>query len=397
MTAFDNLAGERRWVAWRTELRRAGEDPTKVPYSTSGRRAKANDPETWVTRGAAEATAAQIVNGQLGGIGIQLGDLGGDTYLVGLDLDSCMQPDGAIAEWANLLLGTVDSYAEVSPSGTGIKLFFYVAAEDVRPFLDMIGVPEHQWGTKRSIGTEVLKHGPAVELYCAERYFTVTGNRCPESPEKLALVDAPRSNAWPSLSRRRAALLFLQAPTGGAAATEWAATSHAALLRFARARLGAALARPSNRWSRPCATIPKPPPGCVKRANRSASGSFGEFGKKRVPAWAREIIVKAGERHLAADAALAAMAAAGTPFYQRDRAIARVCRVPAKAADGEIVYTPAIVPVGIPMLGRAMGMAAQWGKFKANGAKVRRRISPKTSSSKLPRWPANGHFHHWPG
>ncbi len=62
MAAFDALAGEARWVAWRNELR--GGKPTKVPHSPNGKKAKADNPSTWGIRTAAEACAAKIVNGQ---------------------------------------------------------------------------------------------------------------------------------------------------------------------------------------------------------------------------------------------------------------------------------------------------------------------------------------------
>jgi len=53
--SLDTLAYERRWVAWRTELR--GGKPTKVPYAPLGGRAKADDPSTWGTRAEAEGRA----------------------------------------------------------------------------------------------------------------------------------------------------------------------------------------------------------------------------------------------------------------------------------------------------------------------------------------------------
>ena len=102
MTALDAFAGEPRWVAWRNELR--GDKSTKVPYAPDGRRAKADDPATWGIRAAARTRAAKIVNGQGGGIGIQLGDLGADTHLCGIDLDSCIADDDALAPWAAEIL-----------------------------------------------------------------------------------------------------------------------------------------------------------------------------------------------------------------------------------------------------------------------------------------------------
>lgn len=186
--SFDTLAHEVRWVAWRNELR--GRKPTKVPYAPNGKRAKADDPATWGTRDEVEQCAAKLVNGQGGGIGIQLGDLGNDAHLAGIDLDSCLGENGALAGWAASILDLVSSYAEVSPSGLGLKLFFYVASEDVRPFLDRIGAQRHHWGVRRDVpGEDARDHGPAVEVYFRNRYFTVTGNKWLGAPDELTLLD----------------------------------------------------------------------------------------------------------------------------------------------------------------------------------------------------------------
>ena len=188
-TPFDALAQDRRWVAWRTELR--GGKPTKVPYAPPGGRAKADDPSTWGTRAEAEGRAKRIVNGQGGGVGIQLGDLGGDGHLGGLDLDSCIADDGALAPWGADILSAVATYGERSPSGRGLKLFFYIESESVRPFLDRIGVWPDAWGARRSVpGQDGHNHGPAIEVYFARRYFAVTDDRWPGTPNKLATLDA---------------------------------------------------------------------------------------------------------------------------------------------------------------------------------------------------------------
>jgi predicted P-loop ATPase len=186
---LDALANEARWVAWRNELR--GDKPTKVPYAPDGKKAKADDPSTWGTRKAAEARASGIVNGQGGGIGIQLGDLGGDMHLCGIDLDSCIVDDGALAPWAAEILSATPTYTERSPSGRGLKMFFYTAREDVRPFLDRIGVLPNAWGTRRTMpGLDGRDHGPAVEVYLAGRYFTVTEDVWPGTPDALDTLDA---------------------------------------------------------------------------------------------------------------------------------------------------------------------------------------------------------------
>ena len=116
---LDILAQEARWVAWRNELR--GGKFTKVPYASNGQRAKADDPATWGTRAEAEARAKRIVNGQGGGIGIQLGDLGEDKHLCGIDLDTCIAEDGALAAWAVEILRTAPTYTERSPAEVGTR------------------------------------------------------------------------------------------------------------------------------------------------------------------------------------------------------------------------------------------------------------------------------------
>jgi Family of unknown function (DUF5906) len=194
VSAFEALADEPRWVAWRLEPR--GNKLTKVPYGTGGRRAKADDPATWVVRSEATALAARIANGHGGGIGYELGDLGNDLYLAGVDVDSCIDEKGCLALWAERILAELPTYAETSPSGSGVKSFFYCASEDVRPFLEAIGIVDpRQWGTRRSIGEDGRDHGPAVEIYFARRFFAVTEQPFPGKPDRIALLD------WPQLER----------------------------------------------------------------------------------------------------------------------------------------------------------------------------------------------------
>ena len=86
------------------------------------------------------------------------------------------------------------------------------------------------------------------------------------------------------------------------------------------------------------------------------------------------IIVQNGLRHEAADAGLLAMRKACVEFYQRDRALVRVCAVNAKASDGTVVTSPGIVNVTLPMLCRALGKSAWWAKLDKDGNQ--RRIDP---------------------
>jgi hypothetical protein len=66
-------------------------------------------------------------------------------------------------------------------------VFFRVACDDVRPFLDSIGA--EGWGVRRDVpGEDARDHGPAIEVYFAGRFFTVTGTHFP-SPHQLAMID----------------------------------------------------------------------------------------------------------------------------------------------------------------------------------------------------------------
>jgi putative DNA primase/helicase len=194
MTITLNVLGNAPfWVAWQTEDRKDGK-PTKVPYSPRRGKAEANNPKTWGTRAAAESRAARLPKPYgLGGIGLELTELGGTgNRLGGIDLDTCRDPaSGAIELWAQQVIDRFASYAEISPSGTGLKIFFTYAAADLpalRAAMDTQQGNEPPYGGtwKRGNG---MDHPPGIELYLGKRYFAVTEDRLPEAPEELRLVD----------------------------------------------------------------------------------------------------------------------------------------------------------------------------------------------------------------
>ncbi|MGH8695713.1 MAG: hypothetical protein ACREVS_04510 [Burkholderiales bacterium] len=74
--------------------------------------------------------------------------------VVGIDLDKCRDPDtGVIAPWALAIVQQIDAYTEVSPSGTGVRIF----------------APGTLSGGGRN------RHH--VEMYTRGRYLTLTGHR----------------------------------------------------------------------------------------------------------------------------------------------------------------------------------------------------------------------------
>jgi hypothetical protein len=182
MTALDILASQPRWVTWR--LQKRGNKATKVPYSPQGGPAKSDDPATWATRPQAELVARRFPNGPQGGIGIELGDLGGDLHLAGVDLDSCLT-DGKFEPWAQEVIARFDSYTEVSPSSTGAKIFFFLESAAVPAIRQAMGT-DHGREWKRAGGD----HPRAIELHISNRYFAVTGTHLAYTPDSLEHVAA---------------------------------------------------------------------------------------------------------------------------------------------------------------------------------------------------------------
>ena len=198
---LSSLAATPRWVAWQTEDRNG--KPTKVPYSPGGGKAMANNPATWGIRAAAEARANKLPKPfGMGGVGLQLGELdnGDGLVLAGIDLDTCRDPAGGIAAWAREVLDRFASYAEVSPSGTGIKTFLLIEAADLQALQ-----PHLATGGGRAFKAAAGEHPPGIELYTAGRYFAVTGEHLDGAaadlqPVALATLLWLLRNAGPALA-----------------------------------------------------------------------------------------------------------------------------------------------------------------------------------------------------
>ena len=177
---LESLAGVPQWVVWQTEVRK--DKPTKVPYGPAGSRASSTDPATWGTRPAAEARARKMgLKPGKGGVGFVLGKLldGNGMAVVGIDLDASRNPDtGAIKGWAAEIMARLRTYTEVSPSGTGVKLFGLVPLSGLPALHEAFGkLPDGKQRFGQKWTREAGQHGPAVEFYVSARYFAVTGNR----------------------------------------------------------------------------------------------------------------------------------------------------------------------------------------------------------------------------
>lgn len=139
----DELKARKQWVAYKLTERGNGK-AGKVPVDPKTLRlAKANDPTTWGSY--EEAVEAVRRNDDLAGIGIELG-----AGLFGIDLDGVLK-DNVIDVDAELIISTLNSYTEYSPSRTGFHILCYG------------DIPE---GDRRN---------GFIEMYSENRFFTVTG------------------------------------------------------------------------------------------------------------------------------------------------------------------------------------------------------------------------------
>ncbi|QDT69927.1 hypothetical protein MalM25_28710 [Planctomycetes bacterium MalM25] len=145
-----------RWMQWKP-VDRGGSKPTKVPYQSNGSLASSTNPSTW-------SPYEAVTTADGGRLGFALGD-----GWAGVDLDNVIV-DGELLPWAEQLVEQLDSYAEVSPSGNGVKIF-------LKTDLQLSG--------KNGSHPD----GGSIEVYGAGRYFTVTGNKLPGAPAEVNQSD----------------------------------------------------------------------------------------------------------------------------------------------------------------------------------------------------------------
>jgi hypothetical protein len=191
------------WVAWREEIRESDGEPVKVPYDpkTEFRRAESNNSRTWGSRSVA---SEWVANNHGNGVGVILSEVG-DCYLCGIDLDTCRDAQtGEMTEWADEVVDRIASYTEISPSGTGVKIFFAIAKSDWSS-VSTLFARGAEWGRvfKNGLG----KHPPAIEVHRGMRYFTVTENDlgCGDEIRVVSVADLKwvLTEAGPKFAQRR--------------------------------------------------------------------------------------------------------------------------------------------------------------------------------------------------
>lgn len=190
MPAFEDKAATRRrlknlpsemverhqWVVWKRMTRNG--KPTKVPCDPrTQRHADVKRSTTWGTFVEAERA---FVRGQFDGIGYVF--TSHDPF-TGVDLDKCRdERSGALEPWAQEVVTRLDSYTEISPSGTGIHVI----------------VKGKLSGRRRRNGR--------IEMYDDLRFFCMTANHISGTPTTVESRDgelaALYASTFPERTRR---------------------------------------------------------------------------------------------------------------------------------------------------------------------------------------------------
>jgi P4 family phage/plasmid primase-like protien len=152
-----------RFLLWKYTLVGDAEHQkwSKLPVQPTGKAASSTNPATWTDFLTAQKA---YENGNFDGIGFVFT---GDDNLVGVDIDDCRDPDtGNLSDFARKIVDNVQGYCEVSPSGTGVKIF-----------------------TRADLHAAHVDHSIGLEVYPKSRYFTITGHHIqgdlPNEPQDL--------------------------------------------------------------------------------------------------------------------------------------------------------------------------------------------------------------------
>ncbi|WP_423746030.1 hypothetical protein V5735_13105 (plasmid) [Haladaptatus sp. SPP-AMP-3] len=152
----DDLRQRDQWVCWKKKHRDG--KATKIPVTPeTGVFASSTDADTWTDF---ETALDYVTTGAADGIGFVFAE---DDPIVGVDLDDCRNPEsGDVDDTALDIIERLDSYTEVSPSGTG----YHVLIKGELP--------------------EGRNRRGNIELYDKARFFTVTGDHVEETPTRVA-------------------------------------------------------------------------------------------------------------------------------------------------------------------------------------------------------------------
>lgn len=160
------------WNLWKVEKLpkpdKNGKETTKVPYQTNGFKASADKPSTWTTF---DAVVKAWNNGDSNydGIGFQFGN----SPYCGYDQDHCIV-DGVLTPLAQDIILKLDSYTELSQSGTGIHIIVEA----------------------KKLGKRCKNPKTGQEIYDEGRGFWITGVRIGSAPATIEARQDELNNVY---------------------------------------------------------------------------------------------------------------------------------------------------------------------------------------------------------
>lgn len=169
----DTLKFQRQWVCWEYQARDG--KAAKVPVTPeTGTRASTTAPDTWDTFVKTFLYDASTTSTD--GIGFVFTET--DAF-AGVNIDGCIDDTGNFDETAEAIISQLNSYTELSPSGTGLHVLI-----------------------QGDVPTESNRRGN-VEVYDRARFFTVTGQYIAGTPPTVEQRQDALDAVTRTTSRRR--------------------------------------------------------------------------------------------------------------------------------------------------------------------------------------------------
>ena len=161
----ESLRSRSRWAPWAAVWNDKRAKFDKIPRKASHPQLGLSSakPELWVSFDEA-IESYQKYPGVLAGVGYCMTGVHG---VIGVDLDRCVN-DGVLADWAQAIVQELASYAELSPSGQGVRVMG-------------LGVIDNDW----------TNHQQGIEIYGGHeaRFLTITGRHLVQTPAALCALD----------------------------------------------------------------------------------------------------------------------------------------------------------------------------------------------------------------
>jgi P4 family phage/plasmid primase-like protien len=156
----DDLKERDSWLLWRYDYDSDRDEWTKVPIDPhTGSYASATDPDTW---GTFEHVQKRHDSSNIDSDGVGFVFRPEDT-IVGIDIDDARDSEtGSPSDTATDIINRLDSFTEVSPSGTGYHGYAY--------------------GT---LPSDAKNRTGKLEVYQQDRFFTVTGHHVDTTPSDV--------------------------------------------------------------------------------------------------------------------------------------------------------------------------------------------------------------------